>query len=97
MGPHLPPPYSNSKVGQCLSHVGREGRDEAKKKLYKNANAPDTLALMGDQVPLPPDKRLGKFMLSEVRSSMHARFSKEVNLLTDSDYLYSEFLRDVAQ
>ena len=25
MGPHLPPPYSNSKVGQCLSHVGREG------------------------------------------------------------------------
>lgn len=26
MGPHLPPPYSNSKVGQCLSQVGREGR-----------------------------------------------------------------------
>jgi len=80
-----------------LTHKFSRKRDEAKKKLYKNADAPDTLALMGDQVPLPPDKRLGKFMLSEVRSSMHARFGKTVNLLVDSDYLYSEFLQEVAQ
>ncbi len=80
-----------------LTHKFSRKRDEAKRKLYKNANAPDTLALMGDQVPLPSNKRLGKFMLSLVRSSMHARFGKEVNLLANSDYLYSDFLQDIVQ
>nr|WP_305908818.1 AAA family ATPase [Methylomarinum sp. Ch1-1]MDP4521676.1 AAA family ATPase [Methylomarinum sp. Ch1-1] len=80
-----------------LTHKFSRKRDEAKKKLYKNANAPDTLALMGDQVPLPPEKRLGKFMLSQVRSSMFTRFGKEVDLLSESDYLYSDFLQDMAQ
>lgn len=80
-----------------LTHKFSRKRDEAKKKLYKNANAPDTLELMGDQVPLPPDKRLGKFMLSLARSSMNARFGKEVNLLADSNFLFSEYLQEIAQ
>ena len=80
-----------------LTHKFSRKRDEAKNKLYKNTSAPNTLTLMGDEVPLPPDKRLGKFMLSEVRSSMHARFGKTVDLLADSEFLYSEFLQEVTK
>lgn len=79
-----------------LAHKFSRKRDEAKKKLYKNDNAPDTLTLMGEGLPLPPDKRLGKFMLAEVRSAMHKRFGKNVNLITESNYLYSEYLQSVA-
>ncbi|MCO2939359.1 hypothetical protein FA270_25105 [Pseudomonas aeruginosa] len=78
-----------------LTHKFSRKRDEAKKKLYKNDNAPDTLQLMGEAVPLPPDKRLGKFMLAELRNTMHERFGKTVNLITESDYLYSDYLSDL--
>lgn len=78
-----------------LTHKFSRKRDEAKKKLYKDDNAPDTLALMGEDVPLPPEKRLGKFMLAEVRSTMHEKFGQTVNLIADSDYLYSDFLQSV--
>lgn len=78
-----------------LTHKFSRKRDEAKKKLYKNDNAPDTLQLMGEAVPLPPDKRLGKFMLAELRNTMHERFGKTVNIITESDYLYSDYLSDL--
>lgn len=80
-----------------FSHKFFRKRDEAKIKLYKNTDAPSTLSLMGEEVPLPPDKRLGKFMLALVRSSMKERFGKEVSLLSDSSYLYSEKLQEIAQ
>lgn len=78
-----------------LTHKFSRKRDEAKKKLYKVDDAPDTLELMGEDVPLPPGKRLGKFMLAEVRSAMHEKFGKTVNLIADSDYLYSDYLQSV--
>ncbi|HBP5742916.1 TPA: AAA family ATPase [Pseudomonas aeruginosa] len=78
-----------------LTHKFSRKRDEAKKKLYKNDNAPDTLQLMGEAVPLPPEKRLGKFMLAELRNAMHERFGKTVNIITESDYLYSDYLYDL--
>jgi Fe-S cluster assembly ATPase SufC len=80
-----------------LTHKFSRKRDEAKKKLYKNGNAPDTLTLMGEDVPLPPDKRLGKFMLAEVRSSMHEKFGQTVSLIAESDYLYSVYLENVVE
>ena len=80
-----------------LTHKFSRKRDEAKKKLYKNDSAPDTLTLMGEDVPLPPDKRLGKFMLAEVRSAMHTKFGQTVNLIAESDYLYSEYLQSLCE
>ena len=80
-----------------LIHKFSRKRDEAKKKLYKGDDAPNTLELMGEDVPLPPEKRLGKFMLAEVRSAMHEKFGKNVNLVTDSSFLYSEYLQNIAE
>jgi len=80
-----------------LTHKFSRKRDEAKKKLYKNNEAPNTLELMGEDVPLPPEKRLGKFMLAEVRSAMHEKFGKTVNLVADSSFLYSEYLHNSAE
>ena len=80
-----------------LTHKFSRKRDEAKKKLYKNERAPDTLALMGEDLPLPPEKRLGKFMLAEVRSAMHGKFGRTVDLIVESDYLYSDFLQSVVE
>lgn len=79
-----------------LTHKFSRKRDEAKKKLYKNDNAPDTLQLMGEEVPLPPEKRLGKFMLAELRNAMHEKFGKTVNIIAESDYLYSDYLLGLA-
>lgn len=79
-----------------LTHKFSRKRDEAKQKLYKNNNAPDTLQLMGENVPLPPEKRLGKFMLSELRNAMHEKFGKTVNIIAESDYLYSNYLQEIA-
>ncbi len=80
-----------------MTHKFSRKRDEAKKKLYKNDNAPDTLTLMGEQVPLPPEKRLGKFMLSEIRNGMHTRFNRQVDIISVTEHLYSDFLRSVDQ
>lgn len=80
-----------------LAHKFSRKRDEAKKKLYKNDNTPDTLSLMGEDVPLPPEKRLGKFMLAELRNAMHEKFGRTVNIITESEYLYSNYLQSVAE
>jgi len=80
-----------------LTHKFSRKRDEAKNKLYKQDPAPDTLNLMGEAVPLPPEKRLGKFMLAEVRAAMHEKFGRTVNLIAESDYLYSEYLQSVTE
>ena len=80
-----------------LTHKFSRKRDEAKKKLYKNDDAPDTLQLMGEDVPLPPEKRLGKFMLAELRTAMHGKFGKTINVMTKSKYLYSDYLQSVIE
>lgn len=79
-----------------FSHKFSRKRDEAKRKLYKSADAPSTLELMGEEVPLPHNKRLGKFMLALVRASMKERFGKDVNLLCDSNYLACALLQKMA-
>ncbi len=80
-----------------LTHKFSRKRDEAKRKLYKNGEvAPDTLELMGHEVPLRPENRLGKYMLTKVRSEMHERFGKTVDVLSGSGFLYSKKLLDIA-
>lgn len=79
-----------------LMHKFSRKRDEAKRKLYKGADKPpETINLMGDRIPLDAEKRLGKFMLAKVRGSMHERFGKTVDLLVETDYLYSDILQDM--
>ncbi|RRJ83941.1 AAA family ATPase [Aestuariirhabdus litorea] len=81
-----------------LTHKFSRKRDDAKRKLYKlGENPPRTIGLMGEDVPLPPEKRLGKFMLAKVSGGFHDRFGVAVNLCVESDYLYSETLQGVLE
>lgn len=76
-----------------LQHRYTRKRDEAK-WLYRNRaeSPPDTASMLGAEVPLAPDKRLGKFMLRKARGSMHERFGRHVDLRTQSEYLRCERL-----
>lgn len=79
-----------------LAHKFSRKRDDAKRKLYKPGESPpSTVAMMGEDVPLSSEKRLGKFMLAKVANGIHKRFDVAPNLCTESDYLYSETLQRV--
>lgn len=81
-----------------LTHKFSRKRDDAKWKLYKNENTPpDTIQLMGNDVPLTEENRLGKFMLKKIRSLLHEKFECSENLLSESDYLYSETLQNILE
>jgi len=81
-----------------LTHKFSRKRDDAKKKLYKAGDkTPDTIDLMGEMVPLPTEKRLGKFMLAKVRNGLHQQFGESANLCVESDYLYSETLQKILE
>ena len=79
-----------------LMHKFTRKRDDAKHKLYRNSNeAPDTLRLMGNSVPLEPEKRLGKFMLRKARGELHQRFGKTIDIMTPTEFLKSERLLEI--
>jgi len=81
-----------------LTHKFSRKRDDAKWKLYKNGNnPPDTIGLMGNDVPLNKENRLGKFMLKKIRSLLHEKFGSSENILSESDYLYSKTLQDILE
>ena len=77
-----------------LMHKFSRKRDDAKFKLYKRREdqAPDTLRLMGNDIPLANEKRLGKFMFKKVRAGMHEKFGKTVDLKTITPELKSDRL-----
>jgi len=54
-------------------------RDDAK-ALYRNKseNPPETRRMLSDEVPLPREQRLGKFMLRKIRAEMQQRFGRTV-------------------
>ncbi len=81
-----------------LTHKFSRKRDELK-YLYKkrNENPPDTLGLIGNDNPLSPDKRVGKFMLCKVRSDMHNRFGKTVDIRNQTAFLRSPRLRAILE
>lgn len=80
-----------------LQHQFTRKRDEIRRVMYReNPDAcPDTLALLGDAVPLPIASRHGKAMLKLVRGMMHERFGKVTNVLQASPHLVSHRLRQI--
>jgi energy-coupling factor transporter ATP-binding protein EcfA2 len=79
----------------ALQHAFTRKRDDTKKLIYKKDpdKCPDTLALLGEEIPLNSEKRLGKFMLSKVHGSMKSKIGSEVNLIRTSSALSSPALR----
>jgi ABC-type dipeptide/oligopeptide/nickel transport system ATPase component len=81
-----------------LQHQFTRKRDDAKKVLYKKdpESCPETLALLGNEIPLAPEKRLGKFMLSRVHGGMKSKLGTETNLIRYSAKLSSPALLALA-
>ncbi|EGW20638.1 AAA family ATPase [Methylobacter tundripaludum] len=78
-----------ASIHNKLQHSYTRKRDQIKQSLYrKNPDeCPETIDLIGDDIPLDPSKRLGKTMLKLVRSSMNGMFGKNVNPMAPSDAL----------
>lgn len=74
-----------------LQHVFTRKRDEIKRFLYRDNPdmCPNTLDLVGAEIPLPADKRHGKIMLKKVRGGMLAKFGKNVDVIVISSALSS--------
>jgi len=76
-----------------LQHEFTRKRDEVKNLLRSKIEAfPSTEELLGDTIPLSFDKCKGKSLIKLIRSNMHSRFSRIVELKTISDYLIDENL-----
>jgi ABC-type branched-subunit amino acid transport system ATPase component len=77
-----------------LQHMFTRKRDEVKSLLYRNniAECPDTLEILGLDMPLPRSKRQGKFMFKKVRAGIHGRFGTVNSLLTPTEALKSKRL-----
>lgn len=82
-----------------LLHSFTRKRDEVKSLLYRNniEAFPDTLRMLGSDVPLPIFKRQGKFMFKRVRADIHARFGVAVNLLETTTALKSCRLESILE
>jgi len=51
MGCHLPSPYCNSKYGECLSYVGREGKTPMDKYFELSQQTPYQDEVLKDYIP----------------------------------------------
>lgn len=73
-------------------------REDIKHLLYKKnpKEFPDTAKLLGNKIPLPDENRKGKDMLKIIRSKMHERFGKTVDVKTPTAYLWSETLVEIS-
>lgn len=82
-----------------LQHQFTRKRDEVKKLLYKAnvSDCPNTLQLLGNIIPLPPQNRLGKFMLARAHADMHNHFGKEQQLIQETYALQSDRLSAIIQ
>lgn len=80
-----------------LQHSFTRKRDEIKNLLYRGnfAACPETLALLGNAIPLPPEKRHGKFMLKRVRAGMQDKFGKTVEVISPTPHLISPRLQEI--
>ncbi|MFA6188787.1 MAG: AAA family ATPase [Sulfuricurvum sp.] len=71
-------------------------RDHAKNLFSRDSSItqPETALLLGTNVPLSADKRIGKFMMKKVNDKMHSKFGKRVDLKTQTEHLKSDLLRN---
>lgn len=72
-----------------LQHSFTRKRDDIKHSLYRGKldQCPDTQALLGVAVPLPPPLRKGKTMMKLMREGMTAKFGKSIDLLQGTPHL----------
>jgi energy-coupling factor transporter ATP-binding protein EcfA2 len=80
-----------------LQHEFTRKRDAVKSLLYRKDvdKCPDTLTLIGNTIPLAPDKRRGKFMLKKVRGGFVDFIGKDVDLLVPSAFIKSPMLDSI--
>lgn len=73
-------------------------RDDAK-FLYRNRleEPPSTSVLLGEENPLPSEKRLGKFMLKKIRGGLQGQFGKNINITQQTSHLISERLMEIRE
>lgn len=81
-----------------LMHKFTRKRDDLK-HLYrkKEEDPPETLNLIGNDNPLPANKRQGKFMLRKVRAGMHEKYGRTVELLDITAALVSPRLVEIRE
>lgn len=80
-----------------LCHQFTRKRDDIKLKMYRGqpGACPDTLGLLGGDIPLVPDKRKGKFLLRKVRGAMFAQFGHNHSVLAPSPALLCARLQNI--
>ena len=81
-----------------LMHKFTRKRDDAK-ILYRKRDEipPDTLALLGEDNPLPPEKRLGKFMFEKIRGGMQEQFGVDIDITQQTPHLTSSRLIQILE
>lgn len=74
-------------------------RDEAKQLLHRANpnNCPATLMLLGNAIPLPPERRRGKDMLSYIHGASQQRFGASPNMTSPTIHVESPQLRALCQ
>lgn len=82
----------------AIQHEFTRKRDELKQLLYRSPDAPkfpDTFALIGKEIPLPPEKRVGKAMLKRVRGRLKDFCGKTPDLLKPTVHVRSPALLEI--
>lgn len=79
----------------ALMHKFTRKRDNAKKLFsrYQDIQQPDTLTLLGNDLPLAKEKRIGKFMMRKINAEMYNKFGITKDLKITTRHLYSTCLR----
>lgn len=82
-----------------LQHSFTRKRDHIKQTMYRSEpdSCPDTLDLIGDVIPLPPSKRLGKTMLKLVRASVASKYGKNIDPLVRTNKLVINELKSIIE
>ena len=80
-----------------VQHQFTRKRDDIKNIMYRGntQDCPDTLVLMGTDVPLAPEKRKGKYMLKRIRGQMHEKFKKSPNIIKSSEHIRDNTLQEL--
>jgi energy-coupling factor transporter ATP-binding protein EcfA2 len=81
-----------------LQHSFTRKRDEIKSAMYRGnpKDCPDTLALLGKAIPLPPELRHGKKMIKRVRAGLKAKFGVDAEIIAVSPALICPRLNEIA-
>lgn len=82
-----------------LQHVFTRKRDEVKGALYRgnHKDCPDTIGLLGNVIPLPPQLRHGKKILKRVRAGLKAKFAVVTEVVAPSPALLCPLLREILE